>query len=116
MTFTTNPVEERKKAVENLARLNNEQRIIVNEIITAIDSDPLDLTVNRLFCITGPSGVGKPLVLTTILQYARGQNFIALSQAFSGFAASLLPGATTLHSSFKCPLKLDQNQEVECSV
>lgn len=97
---------ELRRIVDDVGRLNESQRGIYNEIISAIeDTQP----VHKLFFIDGPGGTGKSTLLNHILARIRGQGMIAIAVASSGIASLLLPGGRTAHSTFKIPIKLSQS-------
>uniref|UniRef100_A0A0L8I7D2 ATP-dependent DNA helicase n=1 Tax=Octopus bimaculoides TaxID=37653 RepID=A0A0L8I7D2_OCTBM len=56
--------------------------------------------------VDSSGGTGKIFVTKLLLTQVRQHKNIALAVAFSGIAATLLPGGRTVHSTFKLPLNL----------
>lgn len=65
--------------------------------------------------LDGPAGTGKTFVYEALLAYVRSQGKVALPMAFSGIAATLLPGGRTLHSRTKLPVPIPSS-DCKCNV
>ncbi|KAG2197507.1 hypothetical protein INT47_007116 [Mucor saturninus] len=92
--------------------LNQEQRVIYNEIISAIyNTNIFSSTMpnaNNFFFVDGPGGTGKTLLYNALLAKVRSGGEVALACASSGIAATLLPGGRTAHSLFQIPIDIDE--------
>ena len=53
-----------------------------------------------IFFVDGPGGSNKSFLFEAFLHYARGRDEIAAACAWSGLAATLLPGGRTCHARF----------------
>lgn len=91
-----------KLGTELFNKLNDEQRQVVTTVLDAISGK----TPNKLFFLEAPGGCGKTFVYNCIQNIVRGRNLIALSAAFTGIAALLLPDGTTLHKLCGFPVPL----------
>ena len=58
------------------------------------------------YFLDGPGGAGKTYLYETLLHAVRGRGKIALACAWSGIAATLLPGGRTCHSRFGLPVPM----------
>ena len=85
---------------QNVPLLNNEQRLIYDEVIQAVVNN-----TSGCFFIDGPAGTGKTFLYNTLLAEIRSHGDIALAVASSGIAALLISGGRTAHSRFKIPFK-----------
>jgi hypothetical protein len=88
---------------------NEDQRIILDAITSAVDNDS-----GQLFFLDGPGGTGKTFVENLLLARVRSQGYVALAVASSGISAILLDGGRTSHSRFKIPI--DINSDSICSI
>jgi ATP-dependent DNA helicase PIF1 len=80
-------------------RLNEEQILIHNRVLDALD--------NNLECfifIPGPGGCGKTFLMTTICHLVRSRSLVILPTAWTGIAASLMIGGQTCHTRFCLPV------------
>ena len=77
------------------------------EKIFDIVKEKIDKQEQLLLMIDAPAGTGKTFVMSAIADYVRSQKGICLISAFSGVAAQLLEGGTTIHSRFKIPIDAD---------
>ena len=68
-----------------------------------------------VFFVDGPGGSGKTFLQEALLHHVRGQGDIALPCAWSGIAATLLPGGKTCHGTFGFPVPLP-SAEVPSSI
>ena len=102
---THHDMTEINQTLQNLQRLNAEQRNVFDTVKNVIHHDHHD----NLFFLEGPGGTGKPFVYETIISQIRSENKIVLCVASSGIAASLLTGGRTAHRHFKISINLDQN-------
>ncbi|CAH9103559.1 unnamed protein product, partial [Cuscuta europaea] len=85
---------DRKKLVEEhanlLGNLTNEQRVVYDTIIKAIDADS-----GGIFFVYGYGGTEKTFVWNTLSAAIRSKGEIVLNVASSGIASLLLPGGRT---------------------
>ena len=65
-----------------------------------------------IFFVDGPGGSGKTFLENALLSHVRGQGDIALACAWSGIAATLLPGGRTCHVTFGLPVPLPTENPV----
>ncbi|CAH9100410.1 unnamed protein product [Cuscuta epithymum] len=104
---------DRKKLAEEhanlLGNLTNEQRVVYDTIIKAIDADS-----GGVFFVYGYGGTGKTFVWNTLSAAIRSKGEIVLNVASSGIASLLLPGGRTAHSRFKIPI--NPNEDSTCNV
>ncbi|KYM93650.1 ATP-dependent DNA helicase PIF1, partial [Cyphomyrmex costatus] len=87
-------------------QLNNKQKEIVNFILNKLDTNDYS---NNCIYIDGPGGSGKTFIYTTIYYLAKIRNKHICTMAFTGIAATLLPGGKTVHKTFKLPVPLFAN-------
>ncbi|XP_029657951.1 ATP-dependent DNA helicase PIF2-like [Octopus sinensis] len=85
----------------NIHMLNNDQRIIFENIQQRIDRNEGDLIF-----IDAPGGTGKTFLLNILLSYVHKNNQLATT-ASSGIAATLLKPGCTAHSRFKQPIPVN---------
>src|SRR5512145_443822 len=100
-----------QETVDQEERLNVGQRAIYDKIIDAVEAPTRG---NNTFFIDGPGGTGKSTLLKHILAKVRLSGKIALAVASSGIASLLLMGGRTAHSTFRIPIKLNENST--CSI
>jgi hypothetical protein len=92
-------------SVENdIPKLNANQ----NQVFAAIYNSIFNNS-GQTFFIYGYGGMGKTFLWTSLLNFIRSYEKIALVVASSGIAALLLHGGRTPHSRFKIPLEIKQN-------
>ncbi|GJV48551.1 DNA helicase [Tanacetum coccineum] len=84
-----------------IPRLNEDQKLIFNEIVTAVQPN-----VQKLMFIYGHGGTGKTFLWKAITTALRSEEKIVLAVASSGIASLLLPSGRTAHSRFQLPLNL----------
>ncbi|GKB29302.1 DNA helicase, partial [Tanacetum coccineum] len=84
-----------------IPRLNEDQKLIFNEIVTAVQAN-----VQKLMFIYGHGGTGKTFLWKAITTALRSEEKIVLAVASSGIASLLLPSGRTAHSRFQLPLNL----------
>lgn len=84
--------------------LNDEQRVVFDEIMSAINND-----YGGLFFVDGPGVTGKTFLCKALLAKVRSQDKLAVAIATSGVAASSMLGGRTTHSHFKIPLTLEDD-------
>ncbi|XP_021975067.1 uncharacterized protein LOC110870171 [Helianthus annuus] len=84
--------------------LTHEQRVIYEEIITAVDNNK-----GGVFFVYGYGGTGKTYLWKTLCASIRSEGKIVLSVASSGIASLLLSGGRTAHSRFHIPINLDED-------
>ena len=106
ITFSSSINNEEILFRENIFPLNNEQLVIFNEVSSAVYSlNP----AQTCFFLDGAAGTGKTYLYNTLLNYVRRKGDIASASAFTGIAAILLKGGTTVHSAFKLPIKTNES-------
>jgi ATP-dependent DNA helicase PIF1 len=95
--------------MEGYARVNDQQRLVLDSVTSALESDE-----GGMFFIDGPGGTGKMFVESLLMAHVRSQGQVALAVASSGIASILLEGGRTSHSRFK--ILLDVHSETICSI
>lgn len=90
--------------------MDEEQRIVNDSFVASALS-----ATSGIFFLDAPGGCGKTFLIQTILATIRSQNKIVIATASSGLAATLLSGGRTIHSTFKVPLNLTNDQPM-CSI
>ncbi len=94
-----------KKQVAD-ATFNHEQKTFYKAVTSAIYSEQV-LAEDKIFFLDALGGTGKTWLMGIILAFVRGHpNHIALAVAFSGIAALLLEGGSTINSKFDIPIKI----------
>ncbi|XP_022030782.1 uncharacterized protein LOC110931708 [Helianthus annuus] len=88
----------------NLSCLTDEQRLVFDEIIEAVNSN-----AGGVFFVYGYGGTGKTFLWKTLSASIRCKGDIVLNVASSGIASLLLPGGRTVHSRFHIPLNLTES-------
>ncbi|XP_044014055.1 uncharacterized protein LOC122856420 [Aphidius gifuensis] len=84
--------------------LNDEQKAFVDTILKrAVD---VNSTASKCFFINGPGGSGKTYIYTTLYHLLRSLSKNVSTMAYTGIAATLLPGGKTVHKTFKIPIAL----------
>lgn len=106
-----NPAQQQEIANDNYRKLNTEQRLIFDNIVTKIQDG-----VGGLYFLDAPGGCGKTFLIETLLAHQRSQGKIAVATASTGLAATLLPGGKTVHSTFKIPLNVATYETSTCSI
>ena len=96
---------------DHYVKLTTEQRHIFDSIVQK-EQDGL----GGLIFIDAPGGCGKTFLIETLLAHMRGQGKIAVATASTGLAATMLPGGKTVHSTFKIPLNIANNDASTCSI
>ncbi|XP_031358919.1 uncharacterized protein LOC116182523 [Photinus pyralis] len=92
-------------------RLNEEQKIVVDIVVRAMQSSPSDATTPRLVFMNGAGGTGKTFVYKTIIDMFIKYRRYVIMTASTGVAAQLLPRGMTVHKAFSIPLDvLDVNK------
>jgi ATP-dependent DNA helicase PIF1 len=81
--------------------LTDEQRLIFEEITTAVREDK-----GGVFFVYGYGGTGKTYLWKTLSASVRSEGKVVLNVASSGIASLLLSGGRTAHSRFHIPLNL----------
>ena len=91
----------------NMARLNDDQRALVDAVIQAVEDIQQGNTSQcRAFFLDGPGGSGKTMVYNTLIAYMRTKGLNVASSAWTGIAATLLSGGRTVHNLFKLPVPI----------
>ncbi|KAK1389465.1 hypothetical protein POM88_017643 [Heracleum sosnowskyi] len=81
---------------------NPEQLEVYTEVFNSVQSN-----AGGVYFVYGSGGCGKTFVWKTLIYKLRSLGLIVLPVAFSGIAATLMPGGRTAHSRFKIPIVLD---------
>lgn len=100
-----------KKILENIPKLNDEQKEIFEAFQLALENGN-----GGFWFIDAPGGTGKTFLTSIFLAYVRDKGFIALAVASSGIAATLLIGGRTAHATFSIPLNLDKDDKPVCNL
>lgn len=90
------------------SQLNPQQVVAVDTILEAAYKSQQK---SKCIFINGPAGTGKTFVYKCVLDKIRSLGDSAIVVAFTGIAASLIPGGRTLHTTFQLGIPL-----TECSV
>jgi hypothetical protein len=90
---------ERIAAESKRNQMRPDQAAAYDAIVTAAREDR-----GELFFIDGPGGSGKTFLEEALLHHTRGSGAIAVACAWSGIAATLLPGGKTCHNLFGLPV------------
>ena len=96
---------EREKASSMRAQMYTEQREAFDAVLAAVDCES-----EAMFFVDGPGGSGKSFLFEGILHHVRGKGDIGIACAWSGLAATLLPGGRTVSSRFGLPVPLPENE------
>src|ERR1700733_6483233 len=94
--------------IENEAKLNPQQRHVVQTVISAVEGGN-----GGVFFVQAAAGCGKTFVSNTLTHYFRREHKIVLCVASSEISSLLLIGSRTVHSQFKIPLVLT---DVSCTI
>ena len=78
-------------------------------------TEAFDTGCAAVFFVDGPGGSGKSFLFEAFLHYVRGRGQMAVACAWSGLAATLLPGGRTCHARFGFPVPLPR-EDVPWSV
>lgn len=95
----------------NEPSLNNDQRIVYEQVLHSVSNDK-----GQLFFLDAPGGTGKTFVINLLLAKLRLDGKIVLAVASSGIAATLLEGGRTAHATFKLPLSYVFNESPVCNI
>lgn len=88
---------ETHKGQEMYENLNGEQKGFVDDILQGVTDEDIE---NKCFFIEGFGGSGKTYFYITLYHLLRGNNKRVCTTAFTGIAATLLPGGKTIHKTF----------------
>ena len=80
----------------NFRLLNNEQRLLFDIIMTALDNNE-----GGLFDLDAPGGCGKTFLANTVLAAVRKNGHIAIATALKSIAATLLNLGMTFHKKLE---------------
>ena len=83
----------------NVRLLNDEQKLIFDTIVTALDKNE-----GGLFDLDAPGGCGKTFLANVVLAYIRKSGDIAIATALTSIAATLLKLGMTFHKKFGIPI------------
>jgi len=92
--------------------LNDEQKKIVDEIMNRISNPDGKMA---FYFLSGPGGSGKTFVISTLVHLLRGMKKKVSTMAFTGIAATLLPGGRTMHNRFGLNLDMSNSKIGPCS-
>ncbi|KAL7078123.1 hypothetical protein ACQ4LE_002796 [Meloidogyne hapla] len=92
--------------------LNDEQKEIVDEIMNRISNPDGKMA---FYFLSGPGGSGKTFVISTLVHLIRGMKKKVSTMAFTGIAATLLPGGRTMHNRFGLNLNMSNSKIGPCS-
>ena len=84
---------------KNYSLLNEDQRIIFDEIRYCLDNE-----IGGVYSLDAPGGCGKTFTCNLLLAYVAMQNQTTLAMAMSGIAALLLDNGVTFHRGIGCPV------------
>jgi hypothetical protein len=91
-------------------QLNVKQREAYDLFVDALDAYAAgDRHSPKAYVIEGPAGTGKTFLYLAIIALLKERLAVHLVVAWTGMAASLLPGGMTCHSAFKLPLNIESN-------
>ena len=88
----------------NFRLLNNEQRLLFDIIMTALDNNE-----GGLFDLDAPGGCGKTFLANTVLAAVRKNGHIAIATALTSIAATLLTLGMTFHKKFGIPIPCNED-------
>ncbi|CAN1222765.1 ATP-dependent DNA helicase PIF1 [Linum grandiflorum] len=84
------------------ASLNTDQKRAHDAVLQSIHNSS-----SKIFFLYDHSGTGKTYLYKCIISKVRSLGQTAIAVAYSGIAATLLPGGITTHSQFKIPIEVD---------
>ena len=93
----------------NEIKLNDEQRIVYNNILQSVNNED-----GKLFFLDAPAGTGHTFLINVLLAKMKMENKEHIDIASSGIAATLLLNCIIAHSIFKIPIQL--NEDSICSI
>ncbi|XP_050337773.1 ATP-dependent DNA helicase pif1-like [Bactrocera neohumeralis] len=96
-----NVEQERQYGQEAFSKLNQEQTLIVEEVLSSVRNES-----PNCYFIDEPGGSGETFIYTALCHILRGENKVVLPVAWTGIAANLLPGGRTSHALFKLPVPI----------
>ncbi|KAL7071440.1 hypothetical protein ACQ4LE_009184 [Meloidogyne hapla] len=67
------------------------------------------------YFLSGPGGSGKTFVISTLVHLLRGMKKKVSTMAFTGIAATLIPGGRTMHNRFGLNLDMSNSKIGPCS-
>ncbi|KHN76123.1 ATP-dependent DNA helicase PIF1, partial [Toxocara canis] len=102
----TEVAEERHVVERMYEELNMGQRRAVDRVLQAVYNSTSGSDVQRCFFLQGAGGTGKTYLYNLIIRMLRLRGTATIAVAFTGIAATLLIGGTTVHSRFRLPLRL----------
>nr|GEX41943.1 DNA helicase PIF1, ATP-dependent [Tanacetum cinerariifolium] len=94
-----------------ILRLNKEQKLIFNEIITAVQDN-----VQKLIFIYGHGGTGKTFLWKAITTALRSEEKIVLAVASSGIASLLLPSGGDFRQTLPVKKKASKPEIIDASI
>ncbi|XP_037041776.1 uncharacterized protein LOC119078379 [Bradysia coprophila] len=94
---------EKEKADRLIPTLTVEQRAAFDKIVEGIDNPASP----KLFYLNGPGGSGKTYLYQTLISFIRDRGQTVNAYASTGIASTLMDGATTIHSGFGVPFRLE---------
>ena len=100
--------EQADYAAENEPSLNEEQRSVLEEVMSSVNEGK-----GSFYFLDSPGGTGKTFLLKLILAKVRVNQDVAIAVASSGITSILLPNGRTAHSTLKLPIDLTSKTERE---
>jgi hypothetical protein len=100
---------------EHHKKLNAEQLSFFEKVKKAIEADPKDYSVQRLFFLYGEGGTGKTFTYEDINSWCKTNKRHIINTASTGIAAQLLYGGNTVHSTFFVTNDVDSSTEPKLS-
>jgi hypothetical protein len=83
-----------------VSKFTDEQRLAYDEILKSVRGD----SSTNVFAILASAGSGKTMWVDGLTWSLRASGHIVLNVAASALAATLLPGGSTAHSTFRIPI------------
>ena len=96
------------------SQLNNEQKIIVDEVLNAARNESENQFGTKCIFVKGQGGSGKTFLYETIYHILKSENINVSSMAYTGIASILLPKGKTVHKTFglQVPLFYDSSSNI----
>jgi len=96
---------------ENEVELNVKQLQVYEEVLRSANNEE-----GKIYFLHVPGGTGKTFLINLLLSKVRGQQSVAIVEASSGIAATLLPNGQTARASFSLSLDLAKTDEASCTI
>ena len=105
--YNYDKAEESNRAQQMFDQMRPDQKEVFQSVTDAIVNNKA-----AMFFVDGPGGSGKTFLEQSLLSFVRGRGAVATSCAWSGIAATLLPGGRTCHVTFGLPVPLGEHNAV----